>query len=484
LCTPKELWKLNLHIKIKNSKTKIQSHIAVSKKTSRQETHFNQARASLQQAISWYSGFRRHGSSPPDERLQIAVRPNLQSLQNSLDRLDSKAIRISTFGLVSCGKSSLINALLGEEVVATGALHGVTQSLTILRWNPLPDQGLKVELIDTPGLDEVAGETRAIMAREIAQKSDLILFVVAGDITRTEYQALCNLRSTQKPLILVFNKVDLYPDQDRQQIYRQLQKLNAAYSLVNLEEIITPNEIVMVAAKPRSIQVRSETLDGTVNHTWETPETQIAELQIALKQILQQEGKSLLALNALVQARNAEVNIARTTIELRQEEAQKIIGKYARYKAIAVAMNPIIVLDLIAGLVADLALIRSLSKLYGLPITTYEAGSLLRRILASSGGLLLGEIGSSLVLGVGKSGAILTSGFESTGALTAYLGTASLQGAIAGYGTYVIGRVAQVYLEQGCTWGEMGASTLIQEILAQVEPNTIIYRLRQELLQQ
>ncbi|MGL5077706.1 MAG: GTPase, partial [Waterburya sp.] len=76
----------------------------MSKKTSRQETHFNQARASLQQAISWYSGFRRHGNSPPDERLQVSVRPNLQSLQNSLDRLDSKALRISTFGLVSCGK--------------------------------------------------------------------------------------------------------------------------------------------------------------------------------------------------------------------------------------------------------------------------------------------------------------------------------------------------------------------------------------------
>jgi uncharacterized protein len=455
----------------------------VSKKISRQETHFNQACASLQQAISWYSGFRRHGNSPPDERLQISVRQDLQSLQGALDKLDRKTVRISTFGLVSCGKSSLINALLGEEVVATGALHGVTQSLTILRWNPFSDQGLKVELIDTPGLDEIGGQARAVMAKEIAQKSDLILFVVAGDITRTEYEALCDLRSTQKPVILVFNKVDLYPDQDRQEIYRQLQQLNAAHSLVNLEEIITLQEIVMVAAKPQRIQVRVEASDGTVNQIWESPEPEIVELQTVIKQILQQEGKSLLALNALVQARDAEMNIARTTIELRQEEAQKIIGKYARYKAIAVAMNPIIVLDLIAGLVADLALIRSLSQLYGLPITTYEAGSLLRRILASSGGLLLGEIGSSLILGVGKSSAVLTSGFESTGALTAYIGTASLQGAIAGYGTYVIGRVTQVYLEQGCTWGEMGASTLIQEILAQVEPNTIIYRLRQELLQ-
>ena len=459
-------------------------NINVVKKTSRQDAHFNQARASLQQAISWYSGFRRHGSSPPDERLQTSVRKDLQSLQGALDKLDRNAIRISMFGLVSCGKSSLINALLEEQVVATGPLHGVTQSLTILQWNPLPDKGLNVELIDTPGLDEVAGEARAKMAREIAQKSDLILFVVAGDITKTEYEALSELRSTQKPLILVFNKVDLYPEQDRQKIYRQLQQLNSAHSMGSLEDIISPNEIVMVAAKPQQILVRVESIDGTVNTSWEHPEPQIEELQKALEEILQKEGKSLLALNALVQARDAEANIAHKTIELRQEEAQQIINKYARYKAIAVAINPIIVLDLIGGLIADLALIRSLSKLYGLPITTYEAGNLLRRILASTGGLLLGEIGSSLVLGVGKSSAILTSGFESTGAFTVYLGTASLQGAIAGYGTYVIGRVAQVYLEKGCTWGEMGASTLINEILSQIEPNTIIYRLRQELLQQ
>ena len=448
-----------------------------------QSAQLNQAHASLQQAISWYSSFRRHGKTPPSDRLQASVKTDLQSLQNALERLERQAIRISTFGLVSCGKSSLINALLEKEVVATGPLHGVTQSLTILSWNPLSESGLNAELIDTPGLDEVTGEARAVMAREIAQKSDLILFVVAGDITRTEYQALCQLRSTQKPVILVFNKIDLYPDRDRQQIYQQLKKLNIANSGNSLEDIISPHEIVTVAAKPQPIQVRTELADGTVTNTWEYPEPQIEPLKNALAQILRSEGKSLLALNSLVQARDAELNIARKTIELRQPEAQEIIAKYARYKAIAVAVNPIIFADLLGGLVADLALIRALSKLYGLPITTFEAGNLLRRILASAGGLLLGEVGSSLFLSVGKSGAVLSSGFDSTGAITAYVGTASVQGAIAGYGTYMIGRVAQVYLEQGCTWGEMGASTLIKEILLKIEPNTIIYRLKQELIE-
>ncbi|MEL7522270.1 MAG: YcjF family protein [Cyanobacteria bacterium J06553_1] len=264
-------------------------------------------------------------------------------------------------------------------------------------------------------------------------------------------------------------------------MYRQLQKLNAAHSVDSLDDLISTQEIVTVAAKPQPIQVRTEAADGTISNEWEYPEPEIEPLKKAIAQILQQSGKSLLALNALVQGRDAELSIARKTIELRQSEAEAMINKYARYKAIAVAANPIIFADLIGGLIADLALIRSLSKLYGLPITTYEASNLLRRIIASAGGLLLGEVGSSLFLSVGKSGAILSSGFDSSGAITAYLGTATLQGAIAGYGTFMIGRVAQVYLEQGCTWGEMGASTLIKEILSQVEPNTIIYRLKQEL---
>ena len=125
-----------------------------------------------------------------------------------------------------------------------------------------------------------------------------------------------------------------------------------------------------------------------------------------------------------------------------------------------------------------------MARLYGLPITSYEAGKLWRKIFASSGGLLLGEIASSLILGLGKSSAAVASALESPAALTAYASAALTQGAIAGYGAYAVGRVAQEYLEQGCTWGPLGPSTVIQEILNQVEPNTIIYRLRQELGQQ
>ena len=447
----------------------------------KQDNHFNRARASLQQAISWYGNVRRHGKYLPSEALQNKVREDLQSLKGSLDKLDRKVLRIATFGLVSCGKSSVINALVGQEVFKTGALNGVTQFPQSVSWKP-NSENIEIELIDTPGIDEIGGEARANMARTIARQSDLILFVLAGDITRTEYLVLCQLRQSQKPIVIVFNKIDLYPDRDRHSIYNQLQLLNAANSNMALESFISQDEIVMVSAKPQPIQVRTAaSSDGVMTTTWETPPPQIKELQAAIIRIISREGRSLLALNALVQARDAQVSIARKTLAMGEKSAQDIIWQYAKYKSLAVAANPIPFLDVIGGFCFDLALIRALAKLYGLPITSHEAGELWRRIIASSGGLLLGEIGSNLALGVGKGGAAMMTAFNSPGGFFLYSSTAVAQGAIAGYSSYVIGRVAQVYLQQGCTWGDLGASIVIAEILSQTEPDTVIYRLKQEL---
>ncbi len=449
---------------------------------SQQETHYNQARASLQQALSWYSSFRRHWNYPPNPDLQAAVRKDLQSLKAALDKLEQKVIRIAAFGLVSRGKSAVVNALVGQKVLQTGPLHGVTQWPKSVSWTPASGK-VQVELIDTPGLDEIEGEARATMAREVARQADLILFIVAGDITRTEYQALCELRQSQKPLILVFNKIDLYPETDRQEIYKQLQILGTGNCDREEQQVLSPDEIVMIAAEPQPVPVRVEWTDGSVSEEWETPPPQIDELQEKILKILNREGRSLLALNALFQAREAEANIAKKTLEIRQEEAEAIIWKYAQYKALVVALNPIAILDLVGGMLADLALIRALARLYGLPITSYEAGKLWRTILASSGGLLLGEIAGSLILGLGKSTAALTSVLESPAAIATYASAALTQGGMAGYGAYLVGKAAQDYLEKGCSWGPLGPSTVIQEILSQIEPDAIAARLQQELSQ-
>ncbi|MFH7029948.1 MAG: GTP-binding protein [Heteroscytonema crispum UTEX LB 1556] len=439
-----------------------------------QETHLNRARASLRQALSWYGYLRKPGQQSNPE-LAGLVKPELEMLTSTLNKLDSNVIKIAAFGLVSRGKSAVLNALLGEKILQTGPLNGVTQYPRSVRWNP--GGKVQVELIDTPGLDEIEGESRAQMARDVTRQADLILFVVSGDITRTEYQALLELRQAQKPLILVFNKIDLYPDTDQTAIYKNLQQLGAGHPQ---RKPLKPDEIVMIAAEPSPLEVRVEFPDGRVDYEWETPAPQVDELKQTILNILNREGRSLLALNALIQAKYAEEIIAQKTIDLRDRQAEDLIWQYTKYKALAVGLNPIAFLDILGGTLADLALIRSLAKLYSLPMTGYEAGNIFRTIIFSSGGLLLGEIGSSLLLGLGKSTAALTSGENPTN-ITAFAGSAIAQAGIAGYGAYTVGKAAQVYLEKGCTWGQLGANTVIQEILSQVDRNTILYRLRQEL---
>ena len=430
------------------------------------------ARNSLQQSITWYSSNRRHWNYPPNPDLQIAVREDLRNLKASAEKLEQQVINIATFGLVSRGKSTVINALLGQKILTTGPTNGVTKWPKSIRWTPTSGK-IQIELVDTPGLDEIDGQTRGQMAKEITQQSDLILFVIAGDITRTEYSALLELRKWQKPLILVFNKIDLYPQVDRESIYQQLQQLSNQTN----QPLFTPDEIVMISAEPQPIPVRIELPDGSIKEDIEYPSPKIEPLQNKILQILNREGKALLALNALTQAKIAQKNIANKTITIREKEAEEIIWRYAKYKALIVAVNPIAILDLISGLVSDLAMIRALARLYGLPITSYEAGKLWQTIVKSVGGLLVGEIFSTLVFGFTKTTTAITSLWENPAGFTTLATTALTQGTIAGYGSYIVGKVAQTYLENGCTWGSTGVDTVIGEIIAQADDDSIVAKL-------
>ncbi len=435
----------------------------------------NQARDRLQRAIA---GFRQQLSTVPgDSRYFLAIEDELTELTHQLHTIEAGLMRAAVFGLVSRGKSALINALTGSDELETGPINGVTRSPQSLRWQP-QDSELVLELIDTPGLDEVDGENRAVMAQQVAQQADLILFVVTGDVTRKEYQAIRDLWQFQKPLLLVFNKIDLYPPPNRAQILGNLKRYFQDDPLMGDATELQRQDVVQVAAAPAPMLVQTERPDGTVTQTQETPPPQLDELRDRLVQLMQTEGPSLLALNALVQTREAEQRIAQQMLLARQGAATELIRQYARNKAIAVGLNPIALLDMLGGALSDLALIRALAKLYGLPMTSHQAGKLLQKILLSSGSLLLGELGSGLFFGIGKG--VAWSGDFATGAM-GYAGVAVTQGALAGYGTYVVGQAAQVYLEQGCTWGETGASTLIRNILQDVDQQSILYRLRCEL---
>jgi uncharacterized protein len=452
------------------------------------------ARQSLRQSIDRYiPQLKLTRLDSAELQRQATVKAGIEQLTGLMNKLDSTLIRVAVFGLVSRGKSAVLNALVGEKILETGPLNGVTQWPRSIFWQPQiepvrePADLLKIELIDTPGLDEIEGAERAKVAQEIAQQADLILFVVAGDITRSEYRALCSLHETHKPLLLVFNKIDLYPDCDRNAINTNLQTLwqqvthetKPLFPLPQSNRLV--DDIILVAADPAPVQVRIEWPDGSSTEEWETPPVDIDTLKYTLLHLVQTEGPTLIALNALRQAAQLEGTLTQATTALHQSDADQLIWRYAKYKALAVALNPIAFLDILGGIATDLAMIRNLAKLYGFPMTGREAGKLWRSIVRSSGTLILSELGSGLLLGFGKSGAALWSLFDSASGITSYLGAMTAQAGAAGYGTYTVGQAARLYLEQGCTWGPQGVNTVMGDILAQSRTGGVLERLQGEV---
>ncbi len=441
-----------------------------------------QTRDRLVQAIAQQRQVTSLPNSPSNEALRAALEPERQQLTDLLDKLEQKRYCCVVFGLVSRGKSALINALIGEPRLETGPINGITREPERVTWTP-PGSPLTIDLIDTPGLDEIDGQARAALATDMAQQADLILFVVAGDISRTEYQAIRNLWKFHKPLLLVFNKSDLYPTPDRQAIRTSLQRyLSSSSSSDPLSPPLPLSQfpldaILLASADPAPIPVRIEGPDGRFREALESLPPDIANLQAKILEILHQQGSLLLSLNTLVQVRQAEQSIAAKTLLTREAEAEALIWQYSRWKAGAIALNPIAVADVLGGLASDLALIRALARLYQLPMTSHEAGRLLGKIWLSSGSLLLGELGGSLLFGLGKSAAVAGMADGAIG-WEGYAGAAAMQAGLAAYGSYIVGKAAQQYLEQGCTWGETGASTLIANLLEQVPRDGILARLR------
>jgi hypothetical protein len=421
---------------------------------------------------------------------QTGLEPEIEGLTNLLDKLEHTLVQIAAFGMVGRGKSSVLNALLGEPVFQTGALHGVTRDAKEANWQltqetvgegtpnilkvVLPSVGKsQIQLIDTPGIDEVDGETREALAHQVAKQADLILFIIAGDMTKVEYEALSQLRDVGKPMLLVFNKVDQYPDVDRIAIYRKIRD-------ERVKQLLSPAEILMVAASPLVAQAVRRA-DGTMGVQRRPGKPQVEDLKLKILEILHREGKSLVALNTMLYANDVNERMVQRKMAIRDESANQIIWKAVITKAVAIAFNPITAVDLLTGTVIDLVMILTLSRLYGISMTQQGAVGLLQKIAISMGGLsaseLLATLGLSSLKGLLGVAAPATGGIS----LGPYISVALTQAGVAGVSTYAIGQVTKIYLANGASWGPEGPKTVVSRILSSLDETSILNRIKGEL---
>jgi len=401
-----------------------------------------------------------------DQRVPKDIRESLQDdyqqVEQMLDKLQHEHIHIAVLGRVSVGKSSLLNALLGGARFTTSPLHGETKQADFAGWNEY--QSGNVILIDTPGINEVDGDTREKMALEVVSRSDIILFLVDGDMTDTEYQALKTVARGLQPIVLVLNKADRYSQQDKQLLLETLQQRSAEY--IQVENIISA---ISQETHKTYIMVDEQGNEKEVNKTFPAD---IKLLKERLWQILEKEGKTLAALNAALFAGELSEQVANRLVATQKQAAEKLIRTYCIGKGVAVAVNPIPVADLMAAAIIDIGMIVHLSRVYGLPLSKTEAGQLIKTIMAQIV-LLMGSIWAmNLMSSVLKLG---------TGGLSTVV-TATAQGAVAYYGTYIVGQAAELYFKQGKSWGEQGPKRAVQKILDSLDRDSIIEQAKGDIM--
>ena len=152
-------------------------------------------------------------------------RESLDSLQKAILQLDELFL-IVIAGEFNAGKSALINALLGERVLAEGATP-TTSRVTLVHWGERPaeqvvDEGFAIfahplpllkelNIVDTPGTNAIIRQHERLTA-EFIPRSDLVLFVTSADhpLTESERQFLERILAWGKKIVFVLNKVDIF----------------------------------------------------------------------------------------------------------------------------------------------------------------------------------------------------------------------------------------------------------------------------------
>ena len=124
-------------------------------------------------------------------------------------------LHIGIFGRRNAGKSSLINAITGQDLAIVSEVKGTTtdpvkKAMELLPLGP-------VVLIDTPGLDDEGGlgQKRMEKGLQMLRQTDILLLVIAADtmVGDLEENLLSEAKKRDLPYLIVLNKTDLFADQ-------------------------------------------------------------------------------------------------------------------------------------------------------------------------------------------------------------------------------------------------------------------------------
>lgn len=129
------------------------------------------------------------------------------------DTPSANRLHIGFFGLRNAGKSSVVNAVTGQDLAVVSGRPGTTtdpvqKAMELLPLGP-------VVIIDTPGYDDdeqELGQKRVLRTKRVLNKTDVAVLVVDGtkSLQKDDCELLALFREKNIPHVVAFNKKDLF----------------------------------------------------------------------------------------------------------------------------------------------------------------------------------------------------------------------------------------------------------------------------------
>jgi len=164
---------------------------------------------------------------------------------------------ISIIGRPNVGKSTLLNAIIGEKVAITADKPQTTRNRIrgILSEPPTAgvggDDGCQIVFIDTPGIARPRNKLGAYMTDQAMStfgEVDAIVFVVDEKLGERggDRFILERLTETKTPKILVINKIDEIPPDDYKGIYQEYEKTGVFPEIIGISALEKKNTDLLV----------------------------------------------------------------------------------------------------------------------------------------------------------------------------------------------------------------------------------------------
>lgn len=175
------------------------------------------------------------------------------------DTPSANRIHIGIFGKRNAGKSSVINAITGQNLAIVSDVKGTTtdpvsKSMELLPLGP-------VTIIDTPGLDDegMLGKKRIEKAYQVLNKTDIALLIVDSvqGISDEDEEILSLIKEKNLPYLVVMNKSDLIDKKEEKENYIYV----SAVTKENVKEL--KNRIGQMAPKETEKVIVSDLINAS-----------------------------------------------------------------------------------------------------------------------------------------------------------------------------------------------------------------------------